>query len=149
MIPVHAVILAGGSGTRLWPMSRQQMPKQFLCLDGDQSLLEATVARLNPIIARENVLIVTSESSAKGEAFAPLAPYAKLLEPCARNTAPAIALAATHFLARGEDPVMAILPADHVIRDVPAFQACLRLAIEAAGEGKLVTFGIEPTGPET
>jgi mannose-1-phosphate guanylyltransferase/mannose-6-phosphate isomerase len=149
MEKVHAVILAGGSGTRLWPMSRQQMPKQFLCLEGELSLLEATVARLDPVIARENVLIVTSESSAKGEAFAPLAPYEKLLEPAARNTAPAIALAATHFLARGEDPVMAILPADHVIRDVPAFHACLRLAIEAAEEGKLVTFGIEPTGPET
>ncbi len=143
------MILAGGSGTRLWPMSRQQMPKQFLCLEGELSLLEATVARLDPVIAREDVLIVTSESSAKGEAFAPLAPYEKLLEPCARNTAPAIALAATHFLARGEDPVMVVLPADHVIRDVPAFHACLRLAIEAAEEGKLVTFGIQPTGPET
>jgi mannose-1-phosphate guanylyltransferase/mannose-6-phosphate isomerase len=149
MSELQAVILAGGSGTRLWPMSRQQMPKQFLCLDGELSLLEATVARLAPVIPRENVLIVTSESSAKGEAFVPLAPYAKLLEPAARNTAPAIALAATHFLARGQDPVLVILPADHVIRDVPAFHACLRLAIEAAREGKLVTFGITPTGPET
>jgi mannose-1-phosphate guanylyltransferase/mannose-6-phosphate isomerase len=149
MSPIRAVILAGGSGTRLWPLSRQQMPKQFLCLDGELSLLEATVARLGPVIPRQDVLIVTSESSAKGEAFVPLAPYEKLLEPVARNTAPAIALAATHFLARGEDPVMVILPADHVIRDLPAFHRCLRLAIEAAGEGKLVTFGIQPTGPET
>ncbi len=149
MTSIRAVILAGGSGTRLWPLSRQQMPKQFLCLDGELSLLEATVARLDPVIPRENVLIVTSESSAKGEAFVPLAPYEKLLEPAARNTAPAIALAATHFLARGEDPVMVILPADHVIRDVPAFHRCLRLAVEAAEEGKLVTFGIQPTGPET
>ena len=122
---LQAVILAGGSGTRLWPLSRQQMPKQFLCLDGELSLLEATVARLHPVIARDDVLIVTSEESAKGEAFQPLAPYEKLLEPAPRNTAPAIALAATHFLARGMDPVMVVLPADHVIRDVPAFHACL------------------------
>ncbi|HQZ45510.1 MAG TPA: mannose-1-phosphate guanylyltransferase/mannose-6-phosphate isomerase [Usitatibacteraceae bacterium] len=149
MSDLHAVILAGGSGTRLWPMSRQQMPKQFLCLDGELSLLEATVARLDPVIPRGSVLIVTSEESAKGEAFQPLAPYQKLLEPVARNTAPAIALAATHFLAAGEDPVMVILPADHVIRDVPAFHACLHAAVEAAREGKLVTFGITPTGPET
>ncbi|MBL0141459.1 MAG: mannose-1-phosphate guanylyltransferase/mannose-6-phosphate isomerase [Betaproteobacteria bacterium] len=149
MSSLHAVILAGGSGTRLWPMSRQQMPKQFLCLDGELSLLEATVARLDPLIARGHVLIVTSEESAKGEAFLPLAPYEKLLEPAPRNTAPAIALAATHFLARSEDPVLVILPADHVIRDVPAFHACLRSAIDAAQEGKLVTFGITPTGPET
>lgn len=146
---VRAVILAGGSGTRLWPMSRQQMPKQFLCLDGELSLLESTVARLDPIIPRDHVLIVASEESAKGEAFHPLAPFAKLLEPAPRNTAPAIALAATHFLMHGEDPVMVILPADHVIRDVPAFHECLREAIAAAQEGKLVTFGITPTGPET
>ena len=149
MSALHAVILAGGSGTRLWPMSRQQMPKQFLCLDGELSLLEATVARLDPLIPKAHVLIVTSEESAKGEAFQPLSPYEKLLEPVARNTAPAIALAATHYLARNEDPVLVILPADHVIRDVPAFHACLRKAIAAAEEGKLVTFGITPTGPET
>ena len=147
--PVVAVILAGGFGTRLWPLSRQQMPKQFLCLDGDLSLLEATVARLDPIIQRPDVLIVTSEGSARGEAFAPLQPYAKLLEPVARNTAPAIGLAATHYLARGEDPVLVVLPSDHVIRDVAEFQACLLKAIDAANDGKLVTFGITPTGPET
>ena len=146
---IQAVILAGGSGTRLWPLSRQQMPKQFLALDGDLSLLEATVARLSPVVPRDNVLVVASEESAKGEAFLPLAPYQKLLEPAARNTAPAIALAATHFLAQGQDPVMVILPADHVIRDVPAFHACLRAAIAAAEENKLVTFGIKPTGPDT
>ena len=146
---VHAVILAGGSGTRLWPLSRQQMPKQFLCLDGELSLLEATVARLDPLIARPDVLIVTSEESARGEAFVHLSPYEKLLEPAPRNTAPAIALAATHLRLKGEDPVMVVLPADHVIRDVPAFHACLRAAIDAAADGHLVTFGIEPTGPET
>jgi mannose-1-phosphate guanylyltransferase/mannose-6-phosphate isomerase len=147
--PAVAVILAGGFGTRLWPLSRQQMPKQFLCLGGNLSLLEATVVRLDPIITRENVLIVTSEETARGDAFAPLQSYAKLLEPVARNTAPAIGLAATHFLARGEDPVLVVLPADHVIRDVSAFQACLRQAIDAANDGKLVTLGITPTGPET
>ncbi len=146
---VRAVILAGGSGTRLWPLSRQQAPKQFLRLAGDRTLLEATVDRLKPLLDDEHVVVVTSESLAKGEGYHLLERYQRLLEPVARNTAPAIGIAALHCLATGDDPVMVVLPADHLIRDVPAFQAALERAIAAARDERLVTFGIHPTGPET
>lgn len=146
---VHAVILAGGSGTRLWPMSRQSLPKQFVSLFSNKTLLEETVGRLSPILDARNVTIVTSEAAAKGEPMVHLAPYDTLLEPCARNTAPAIAIAALKLQRGGRDPIMVVLPSDHMITDVPAFQAALRLAIEHATTGHLVTFGIEPTRPET
>ncbi len=147
----RAVILAGGSGTRLWPLSRMSLPKQFLSLDGkaSETLLEATVSRLSPIVERDGVLIVTGAAAAKGEALVHLSAFNTLLEPAARNTAAAIGLAALKFELDGTDPVMIVLPADHVIRDVPAFQHCLHTAIAAAHEGKLVTFGIQPTHPET
>lgn len=146
-----AVILAGGSGTRLWPLSRQHLPKQYLSLDGGKALLEATIDRLQPYIAPEDVLVVTNELHAKGEAYQALYQYEKLLEPIGRNTAPAIALAAA-WLQRhsdGEDPIMVVLPADHMIRDVEAFHQVLEKAIKVAAEGQLVTFGIRPTHPDT
>jgi mannose-1-phosphate guanylyltransferase/mannose-6-phosphate isomerase len=146
---LKAMILAGGSGTRLWPLSRLSLPKQFLALDDAGTLLQATVARLSPLIEPQDVLIVTGESSAKGEAFLHLAAYQTLLEPVPRNTAPAIAIAALQHILSGIDPVMVVLPADHVIRDVAAFRARLATAIEAAADGKLVTFGIQPHKPET
>ncbi len=149
MSNVHAVILAGGSGSRLWPLSRKHLPKQFLVLDGDASLLQTTINRLSPTINGDKVLIVTQEAHAKGEAYHALFPYRALYEPIGRNTAPAIALAATHLLAEGGDPVMVVLPADHVIKDEVQFRAHLDLAIRAAEEGKLVTFGIRPTRPDT
>lgn len=147
--PVRAVILAGGSGSRLWPLSRQQLPKQFLCLEGECTLLQATVERLRPLIEPRHVLVVTGEEHAKGEAYHALAPYRTLLEPEGRNTAPAIALAAALLSGEGEDPVMVVLPADHVIKDVAAFQRALADAVAAARDGLLVTFGIRPTRPDT
>lgn len=146
---ICAVILAGGSGSRLWPLSRQHLPKQFLSLDGDASLLQTTINRLVPVIDAKNVLIVTQESHAKGEAYHALLPYQTLFEPVGRNTAPAIALAAACLMADGADPIMAVLPADHVIKDEARFLAHLRTAIETAESGKLVTFGIQPTRPDT
>lgn len=146
---VHAVILAGGSGSRLWPLSRQHRPKQFLALDGDDCLLQATIDRLAPAIEGKDVLIVTQEAYAKGEAYHALQPYRTLFEPVGRNTAPAIALAAAYLSMDGEDPVMAVLPADHVIRDEECFQTHLRSAIAAAEDGRLVTFGIRPTRPDS
>lgn len=128
------------------------MPKQFVPLLGAQTLLEATVARLAPIITPEQVTIVTSRAAATGEAMVHLAPYATLLEPCARGTAAAIAMAALHFEIQGRDPVMVVLPSDHVIRDVVAFQARLGDAVDIAAAtdaDNLVTFGIHPTHPET
>lgn len=146
---VNAVILAGGSGSRLWPMSRQHLPKQFLTLDGKASLLQTTINRLSPAIDAKNVLIVTQEIHAKGEAYHALLPYQTLFEPTGRNTAPAIALAAAFLAANGNDPVMVVLPADHIIKDEVRFLAHLNIAIAAAESGKLVTFGIQPTRPDT
>ena len=146
---VRAVILAGGSGTRLWPLSRTQSPKQFTRLVGDQTLLEATVARLSPLVPPSKVLVITNEETASGSGFAPLAPFEKILEPASRNTAPAIAIAALRFKLEGIDPVMVVLPSDHLIRDVPGFQRALQAAVDVAATGKLVTFGITPTAPET
>lgn len=147
--PVHAVILAGGSGTRLWPLSRQALPKQFVSLFSNKTLLEETIVRLAPILEPTEVTIVTSEAAAKGEPMVHLSPYAQLLEPCGRNTAPAIAIAALKLTQSGQDPVMVVLPSDHMIIDVPGFQRALRQAITQAEAGHLVTFGIQPTRPET
>jgi mannose-1-phosphate guanylyltransferase/mannose-6-phosphate isomerase len=145
----HAVILAGGSGSRLWPLSRQHLPKQFLSLDGDASLLQTTINRLSPVIEAKNILIVTQEAHAKGEAYHALLPYQTLFEPVARNTAPAIALAAARLMADGADPIMVVLPADHIIKDEVRFREHLNIAIAAAESGKLITFGIRPTRPDT
>ncbi len=146
---VSAIILAGGSGSRLWPLSRQHLPKQFLTLDGDVSLLQTTINRLSPVIDAKNVLIVTQEVHAKGEAYHDLLPYRTLFEPVGRNTAPAIALAAAYLMADGADPIMVVLPADHIIKDEGRFRAHLSTAIEAAEGGRLVPFGIRPTRPDT
>ena len=149
MSKVNAVILAGGSGSRLWPLSRQHLPKQFLVLDGEASLLQTTIDRLVPVIDAASVLIVTQEAHAKGEAYHALLPYQALYEPIGRNTAPAIALAAAYLMADGEDPVMVVLPADHIIKDEVRFREQLRIAIQEAKQDKLVTFGIQPTRPDT
>ncbi len=149
MSEVHAVILAGGSGSRLWPLSRQHLPKQFLVLDGEGSLLQTTIERLSPTIEAKNVLIVTQESLAKGEAYHALRSYNSLFEPVGRNTAPAIAVAAAFLMAQGADPVMVVLPADHVIKEEEQFRSLLDVAIEEARCDKLVTFGIQPTRPDT
>ncbi len=146
---VYAVILAGGSGSRLWPLSRQHLPKQFLALDGASSLLQTTINRLSPVIDTGNVMIVTQESHAKGEAYHALLPYQALYEPVGRNTAPAIALAAAYLAAKEDDPVMVVLPADHIIKDEVKFREHLEIAIKAAENGKLMTFGIQPTRPDT
>lgn len=146
---INAVILAGGSGSRLWPMSRQNLPKQFLALDGDATLLQTTIDRLSPTITAANVLIITQEAHAKGEAYHALLPYQSLFEPIGRNTAPAIALAAAYLAANGADPIMVVLPSDHIIKDKEGFRVHLDTAIKAAESGKLVTFGIQPTRPDT
>ena len=149
MNKIKAVVLAGGSGTRLWPMSRQQLPKQFLKLSGESSLLAATISRLSPMIEQDDVWVVTNEAHATGEAFSELDHLHTILEPCARDTAPAIALAAALLQKDGDDPVMLVLPADHIIQDIPAFHQGLKQAIAAAEQGKIVTFGIVPEHADT
>lgn len=145
-----AVILAGGSGTRLWPLSRQQLPKQFLNLKGEETLLGGTISRLQPLIAKEDIWVVTSEALASGEAYSALKELNTILEPVGRNTAPAIAIAAALLMDHsGGDPIMLVLPADHLIKRVAAFHVCLEKAMNAAESGALVTFGIEPNRADT
>ena len=148
------VLLTGGSGTRLWPLSRRDFPKQFLALDGPRSLLEDTVARLAGIDADQGLLAVGGEAhrfivrehlDRAGAATAPV-----ILEPVARNTAPAVALAALAAQAQsGPDTVLLVSPADHVVRDAQAFREAARRAAAIAAEGVLVTFGIRPDRAET
>lgn len=147
---MRAVILAGGSGTRLWPLSREQFPKQFLPLLGDRSLLQETVERVRPVVGDEVVVVTTEDSRflvADQLRALGLAPEGRILcEPAGRNTAPAIGLAA---LLCNPEEVFLVLPSDHTIRDGEAFRAALRLAEPLAAEGRLVTFGIAPSYPET
>ena len=146
---VRAYILAGGAGTRLWPLSRLSLPKQFLALDGDETLLDATVSRLAPLVMRDRVTIVAGAAAASGEALLHLSRYDLLREPCARGTAAAIGIAALHAMGDGSDPVMVVLPADHAIRDTATFRQCLSTAIDEAASGTLVIFGIRADRPET
>lgn len=143
--PITPVILAGGGGTRLWPLSRVARPKPFLRIAGEDSMLEATLARAAGD-GFEAPLLVGSEahSSALADAAGPEATL--ILEPEGRNTAPAIALAA-HALAR--EAVMLVMPSDHIIRDAEAFREAVRSAAALAEEGWLVALGIAPSGPET
>jgi mannose-1-phosphate guanylyltransferase/mannose-6-phosphate isomerase len=148
------IILSGGAGTRLWPLSRELHPKQLLALTSSRTMLQETAARLAGMPSVEGPVVVCNESHRflVAEQMRQLGtkPAAIVLEPVGRNTAPAIALAAHAALASaGEGAVMLVLPADHVIRDVAAFQAAVAAALPAAREGKLVTFGIVARTPET
>jgi mannose-1-phosphate guanylyltransferase/mannose-6-phosphate isomerase len=149
------VILSGGAGTRLWPLSREHYPKQFLPLAGEATMLQDTVRRVaglggaGPlVVCNAHHRFIVAEQLRQLE----VTPTAIVLEPLGRNTAPAVAIAALCALrgrADGEDPTLLVLPADHLLRDVAAFHAAVRAALPAAGAGKLVTFGIVPTSPET
>jgi len=146
------VILSGGSGTRLWPLSRESYPKQFLPLVEDISMLQATWRRVAPLAGRRPIVVANQEHrfmAAEQLREMGAEPSAILLEPVGRNTAPAIAVAALEALRDGDDALLLVLPSDHVIRDEAAFHAVVRAALPAAREGRLVTFGIVPTAPET
>lgn len=147
------VILAGGSGTRLWPLSRAKYPKQFLPLVGEQTLLQKTATRLDglldlapPVVVcnEEYRFIVAQQMHEIGQTEARI-----ILEPGARNTAPAAALAALLARETGDDPILALLPADHAILDEARFRVALEQAAGCAADGEIVTFGVVPTGPET
>ena len=146
------VIMAGGSGTRLWPLSRQLFPKQFLTLNGDSSMLQATALRLAGIEHKAPVVICNEEhrfSVAEQFRANKIANSGIILEPVGRNTAPAIALAAFNATKDGSDPLLLVLAADHVIKNSAAFCTSVEKAAVIAQTGKLVTFGIVPTAPET
>lgn len=147
------VIMAGGSGSRLWPLSRQLNPKQFLTLvDAEHSLLQATIKRLEGLGASLPLLICNEQHrflAAEQLRLLGMDSANILLEPVGRNTAPAIALAAMEACESTDDPILLVLAADHLIQDVEAFHASLQTALPLAANGKLVTFGIVPTHAET
>src|SRR5712664_2240668 len=152
-LTVHAVILAGGRGTRFWPRSRTRTPKQLLNIVGKQTMLEQTVARLRPLIPAARIWTVTNtEQAAEVKKQLPAAARKRILtEPVGRNTAAAIALAALHVrhAAQG-DALLAVLPADHYIANPERYRIIVRAALEVARRrGRMVVLGIPPTRPET
>ena len=152
MANTYAVIMAGGSGTRFWPASRQKLPKQLLPLDGgDVPLLAATVRRLAPLVKPEHVLVVTAERlrAATLAACPELLPENVLAEPAARNTAPCVAWAAQVLAARDPEARVVVLPSDHAIADPAGFRAAIEEALTAADAGFIATIGIVPTRAET
>jgi mannose-1-phosphate guanylyltransferase / mannose-6-phosphate isomerase len=151
---VQPVVLSGGSGTRLWPLSREKYPKQLLPLLGEDSLLQATLRRVQGtagldvapplVVCNEEYRFVVAEQLRLLNMSGRL-----VLEPFGRNTAPALAVAALAAMKNEADPILLVMPADHVILDVPAFQAAVVSGASLASEGAVVTFGITPDAPET
>src|SRR5664279_1680556 len=151
---IQPVVLSGGSGTRLWPLSREKYPKQLLQLFGEDSLLQATVRRVEGIsgaklaapmiVSNEEYRFVIAEQLRLMDKQGPI-----VLEPVGRNTAPALTLAALAAMRDGLDPILLVMPADHVILDIPAFHAVVLEGAARADEGAMVTFGITPDSPET
>jgi mannose-1-phosphate guanylyltransferase len=151
MSTLYAIILAGGSGTRLWPRSRTEHPKQFLDLVSERTMLQETYDRIVPLVPATNVFVITSWRYVDDvHAQLPYVPESQIIgEPEGRGTAPPAALAAMLLLERDPDAVTIILPADHVIPDATAFRTAILAANEVANQDYLVTLGITPTFPET
>jgi mannose-1-phosphate guanylyltransferase len=148
MNPLYALILAGGSGERFWPLSRRARPKQLLKLVSDKTLLEETIDRLEGLVPRERILVLTNVDQEKAvRELLPDLPQENIVaEPAKRDTAAAVALATAWVAARDHRATMMVLPADHVIKDRAAFQKTMRTAARAAEEtGSLITIGIKPT----
>ncbi|MEY3220383.1 MAG: hypothetical protein RIT27_1740 [Pseudomonadota bacterium] len=150
---LHPVILSGGIGSRLWPLSREHYPKQLLALVGEQTMLQNTVLRLENIPDLAPPIIVCNEDHrflvAEQLRCINVKPSAILLEPIGRNTAPAIAIAALAALEKDPNAVLLVLPADHLIQHVDEFQLTVKKALPAVEQNLLITFGIVPTKPET
>jgi mannose-1-phosphate guanylyltransferase/mannose-6-phosphate isomerase len=154
------VILSGGAGTRLWPLSRELYPKQFLPLVGERTMIQDTALRATGLPGVAAPIVVCNEAHrflvAEQLRQAGVEPQAILLEPAGRNTAPAVAIAAMAALAAaarsrtsGDTPLLLVLPADHVLTDIGAFRKAVETAMQAAAQGRFVTFGVVPTHPET
>jgi mannose-1-phosphate guanylyltransferase len=148
---LHAVIMAGGSGTRFWPESRDLAPKQLLKLVGERTMLQATVDRLEGLVPPERILVVTNrrQAAAVAEQLPELPATSILAEPCKRDTAPCIGWAAFRLLRDDADATMLVMPSDHVIRPIDEFQAALAAAADHVDDfpDRLITFGIRPTFP--
>ncbi|GIW91005.1 MAG: mannose-1-phosphate guanylyltransferase [Pirellulaceae bacterium] len=150
---LHAVIMAGGAGTRFWPISRERLPKQLLPLAGSRSMIQETLDRLDGLVPPERVLVLTNHQlvAQMRRQLPDIPPAAILGEPCKRDTAPCIGLAAGLVLRNDPDAVMVVLPADHVIRPLDRFQEAVRTAVQTVERDAkfLVTFGIPPSYPAT
>src|SRR5215471_7609423 len=150
---LHAIIMAGGSGTRFWPKSRRDRPKQLLRLAGESTMLQQTVARIGPLVPLDRIVIITGGDQAEATRDQlPELPAANVIaEPCPRDTAPCVGLAA--WIVQQQDPTgtMIVMPADHVIEPPEAFLTTVRVAVSVIEDDPtaLVTFGIKPTRPET
>ena len=155
---LQPVILCGGAGSRLWPLSREQYPKQLLAFDGKDSLMQATARRIDQgfamadgkvlaplVVSNEHYRFITAEQLRQ----AGVAAVALILEPAGRNTAPALTLAALTAINDGNDPILLVMPADHVITDIASFHAAVATGMAPAAAGTLVTFGVMPTRAET
>ncbi|MBT9493262.1 MAG: mannose-1-phosphate guanylyltransferase/mannose-6-phosphate isomerase [Paucibacter sp.] len=157
LIQVQPVIMAGGSGTRLWPLSRAGFPKQFLVLSGNTSLFQQAAVRLGALAAADIALAGPAIIGNEEHRFLVLDQLREtgletsgvLLEPMGRNTAPALSLAALHALENGADPVLVVTPSDQTVTDGPAFTAALQQAIRQAADGAIVILGITPDRAET
>jgi mannose-1-phosphate guanylyltransferase len=147
---MYIVILAGGGGTRLWPLSRRARPKPLLALTGGRSLLQQTVARIEPLVGSGDIHVVAEERllAAISEELPTLSRHQLVGEPVGRNTAAAVALAGL-AIDRPADEVMVVLPADQLVVDEHAFRQALSTAVEVAADGSLVTLGVRPSAPET
>ena len=148
---LYPVVMAGGSGTRFWPYSRKNKPKQFLAIGTEHPLLLETFNRLDQLSPWENRYVVAGKVHAQPILdLCPSLPQNQLLiEPCPRNTAPCVALAALHLYERDPNGVMLVLPSDHHISELPHFEKAIRSAMEGASQNKIITLGIQPTRPET
>lgn len=147
---LKSIILAGGSGTRLWPLSRKGSPKQFVKIGGEPSLFQSTLLRaLNITNAVSVVAAESHQFMVKDELAGQVKASSVMLEPCGRNTAPAIALAALESIETDDDPILLVMPSDHLIKDESEFLKAIKSATEFAENGKLITFGAKPGYPET
>ncbi len=148
---LNAVILAGGSGTRLWPLSTPSFPKQFLPLPNGRSMIQESLARIENLVSPEQAWVVTGRSMVElVREHLPMLPASQILgEPMGRSTAAAIGWAAATIARKDSEAIMMVLTADHVITKIDRFNQALRLAEKLAAQGFLVTLGIKPTGPET
>lgn len=153
-IMVYPILLAGGAGSRLWPVSRELFPKQFVSLLGGESLIQNTIKRLSPALDLQKVRVVCGkdhfdETKKHLEAMGLTSEGKIFAEPCGRNTAPAILLAVLNITKTEEDAILLVFPADHVITNVEEYQKKLKTAISLAEKDHIVTFGIKPNYPET
>jgi len=149
---LYAVIIAGGKGTRFWPLSRESFPKQFLRLVGERTLLQDTIHRLEGKVTPSNIMVVTTKGQkniVEWQLKDALGAVNCIVEPEGKNTAPAVALAAFKLYKKSKEASMLVLPSDHYIGDPDAFISAVQEAIHIAGTGKIVTFGIKPSRPET